>query len=181
MTFSYAWKLVTRNARRTLTYLFGLALAVGLFSGILFFVDVTARQMTATAIAPVLIDIIAHGTTPDVNITDAAPTIAIERGISAAEPVYTADFTSAIKLNGARPSPAGRMFAIQLSYLQTFDVLHISEGKFDPSGSGAVISEAMAIAQNVKIGDKIQLTFRDMDQPMELPVTGIANLDDAFL
>ena len=84
MIFSYAWKLVTRNSRRTFTYLFGLALAVGLFSGILFFVDVTARQMTATAIAPVKIDIIAHGTTPDVNISDAAPTIAAERGVSAA-------------------------------------------------------------------------------------------------
>src|SRR5215210_4789688 len=178
MIFSYAWKLVTRTARRTFTYLFGLALAVGLFSGILFFVDVTARQMTATAIAPVLIDIIAHGTTPDVNIIDAAPTIATERGVSAAEPVYAADFTSATKLDGNRPSPAGRMFAIQPSYLQTFEVLHISEGKFDPSGSGAVISEAMAIAQNIKIGDTIQLTFRDVDQPMELPVTGIVNLDD---
>ena len=116
MIFSYAWKLVTRNSRRTFTYLFGLALAVGLFSGILFFVDVTARQMTAAAIAPVKIDIIAHGTKPDVNIADAAPTIAVERGVSAAEPVYAADFTSAVKLNGNHPSPAGRMFAIQPSY-----------------------------------------------------------------
>jgi len=177
MILSYAWKLVTRNPRRTLTYLFGLALAVGLFSGILFFVDVTARQMTATAIAPVLIDIIAHGTTPDVNITDAAPTIGIERGVSAAEPVYAADFTSAIKLNGDHPSPAGRMFAIQPSYLQTFDVLQISEGKLDPSG--ALVSEAMAIAQNIKVGDSIQLTFGGVSNPVSLPVTGIINMDNA--
>ncbi|MEP7136072.1 MAG: FtsX-like permease family protein [Chloroflexota bacterium] len=177
MIFSYAWKLVTRNSRRTLTYLFGLALAVGLFSGILFFVDVTARQMTATAIAPVKIDIIAHGTTPDVNISEAAPTIANDRGVSAAEPVYAADFTSATKLNGEHPSPAGRMFAIQPSYLQTFDVLQISEGKLDPSG--AVISEAMAIAQNIKLGDSIQLTFNGVTDPVSLPVTGIINLDNA--
>jgi len=177
MIFSYAWKLVTRNSRRTFTYLFGLALAVGLFSGILFFVDVTARQMTTTAIAPVKIDIIAHGTKPDVNITDAAPTIAVERGVSAAEPVYAADFSSAIKLNGSQPSPAGRMFAIQPSYLQTFDVLQISEGKLD--SSGALISEAMAIAQNIKVGDSIQLTFGGVSNPVSLPVTGIINMDNA--
>lgn len=177
MIFTYAWKLVTRNPRRTFTYLFGLALAVGLFSGILFFVDVTARQMTATAIAPVKIDIIAHGTTPDVNIADAAPTIATQRGVSAAEPVYAADFSSAVKLNGSHPSPAGRMFAIQPSYLQTFDILQISAGKLDPSG--ALISEAMAIAQNIKIGDSIQLTFGGVPAPVQIPVTGIINMDNA--
>lgn len=177
MILSYAWKLVTRNPRRTLTYLFGLALAVGLFSGILFFVDVTARQMTATAIAPVKIDIIAHGTKPDVNIADAAPTIASARGVSAAEPVYAADFTSAVKLNGSQPSPAGRLFAIQPSYLQTFDVLQISQGRLDPAG--ALISEAMAIAQNIKVGDTIQLTFGGVNHPVSLPVTGILNMDNA--
>ena len=177
MILSYAWKLVTRNPRRTFTYLFGLALAVGLFAGILFFMDATARQMTAIAIAPVKIDIIAHGTKPNMNIADATPAIATQRGISAAEPVYTADFTSAVKLSSNHPSPAGRMFAIQPSYLQTFDVLQISAGKFDPSG--ALISEAMAIAQNIKIGDTIQLTFNGVTAPLQLPVTGILNLDNA--
>ena len=69
----YAWRLVTRNPRRTATYLFGLALAVGLFSGILFFVDATAREMTATAIAPIKLDIIAHATEPTVDVGAAAP------------------------------------------------------------------------------------------------------------
>lgn len=177
MTLSYAWKLVTRNPRRTFTYLFGLALAVGLFAGILFFVDATSRQMTATAIAPVKIDLIAHGTKPEVNVSDAAPTIAAARGVSAAEPVYAADFQSALKTGGGHPSPAGRLFAIQPSYLQTFDILQISEGKLDPSG--ALISEAMAISQNIKIGDTIQLTFGGVDSPVTLPVTGIVNLDNA--
>ena len=87
MTFAYAWKLVLRNPRRTGTYLFGLALAVGLFAGILFFVDATARQMTATALAPVKLDLVAHATTPDVAMPAIVPTIAQARGITAAEPV----------------------------------------------------------------------------------------------
>lgn len=177
MIFSYAWKLVTRNPRRTFTYLFGLALAVGLFAGILFFVDVTARQMTATAIAPVKVDIIAHGTQPDIHITDAAPTIATQRGVSVAEPVYAADFQAAVKTNGTHPSPAGRMFAFQPSYFQNFDVLQISEGKLDPSG--ALISEAMAISQNIQVGDSIQITFGGVNNPITLPVTGILNMDNA--
>ena len=53
---TYALQLILRNRRRTLTYLFGLVLAVGLFSGILFFVDASANKMTQTAIAPVVVD-----------------------------------------------------------------------------------------------------------------------------
>ena len=77
---AYAWRLVTRNPRRSATYLFGLALAVGLFAGILFFVDATTRQMTATALAPVKLDLVAHATKPDVNVADMVPTLSAQRG-----------------------------------------------------------------------------------------------------
>ena len=158
MIFAYAWRLVTRNPRRTLTYLFGLALAVGLFAGILFFVDATTRQMTSLALAPVKIDLVAHATTPDVNLAATVPTLAGQRGVSAAENVIAADFASALKVGDTQSSPSGRLFAINPSYLQTFDLLQISQGQFDPRG--ALISEAMAIAQNLKVGDTLQLTFR---------------------
>lgn len=177
MTLTYAWRLVTRNARRSATYLFGLALAVGLFAGILFFVDATARQMTATAIAPVKLDLVAHATKPDVNIAPMIPVLAAQRSVSAAEPVYAADFASAQKLGAAQVSPAGRMFAVSPSYFKTFDILQISEGKFDPAG--VMVSEAMAIAQNLKVGDSLQLSFSGIDKPIVLPVTGILNLDNA--
>ena len=152
MTLSYAWHLVLRNPRRTATYLFGLALAVGLFAGILFFVDSTTRQMTETALAPVRIDLVAHATSPDVKMPDVMTTLASQSGISAVEPVTTTDFNSAVKVGGSQPSPAGRMFAIAPSYLQTFDVLRVSEGKLDPNG--VMVSEAMAIARNLKVGDQ---------------------------
>ncbi len=177
MTFQYAWRLVMRNPRRTGTYLFGLALAVGLFAGILFFVDATARAMTATALAPVKLDIVAHGIKPDITVVDKVSAIKAQRGISAAEPVVAADFASAVKVGGGQPSPTGRMFAITPSYLQSFDVVHISQGKFDPAG--VLISEAMAITQKLQIGDSVQLTFVGVTKPLVLPVTGIANLDDA--
>jgi len=177
MTFSYAWRLVMRNPQRTATYLFGLALAVGLFSGILFFVDVMAREMTATALAPIKLDIIAHATAPTADAGAAAPVIAQQRGIAAAEAVTAADFASAVKVGGTHPSPAGRMFALQPSYFQTFDLLQISDGQFDPQG--VMVSEAMAIAQGIQVGDALQLTFAGVAQPVTLPVAGIVNLDNA--
>ncbi len=177
MIIVYAWRLVTRNLRRTTAYLFGLTLAVGLFAGILFFVDATARQMTSTAIAPVRLDIIAHATKPDVHVADTVPTIAAQRGVAAAEPVIAADFAAAVRVGGTQPSPAGRMFAINASYFQTFDILQISEGQFDPAG--VLVSEAMAIAQHLKVGDSLQLSFTGIDQPISLPVTGIIDLTNA--
>jgi putative ABC transport system permease protein len=177
MTIPYAWRLVTRNLRRTATYLFGLALAVGLFAGILFFVDVTTRQMTTTALAPVRLDIVAHATTPDVNLSTVTQTFATQPGVLAAEPVIVADFLSSNKTGSSQASPAGRMFALAPSYFQTFDVVQINSGA--PASDGVMISEAMAIAQNIKIGDQLTFTFAGIDQPISLPVSGIINMDNA--
>lgn len=177
MKISYAWKLVSRNLRRTGTYLFGLALAVGLFAGILFFVDVTTRQMTATALAPVQIDLVAHATSSDVNMADVIQNFSTQKGITTVEPVTTADFLSAVKMGGTQASPSGRMFAISQSYFQSFDILRLTEGSLNPNG--VMISEAMAIAQNLKVGDQVQFTFAGIDQPVTLPVTGIVNMDNA--
>jgi putative ABC transport system permease protein len=177
MTFLYAWRLVTRILRRTATYLFGLAFAVGLFAGILFFVDVTTRQMTTTALAPVRLDIVAHATTPDVNLSSVTQTFATQPGVLAAEPVIVADFLSSNKIGSSQISPAGRMFALAPSYFQTFDVVQISSGA--PASNGVMISEAMAIAQNIKIGDQMTFTFAGIDQPVSLPVSGVVNMDNA--
>lgn len=173
----YAWRLVIRNPRRTLTNMFGLALAVGLFAGILFFVDATARQMTTLALAPVKVDLIAHATKADVAVTAPALTLAQQRGITMAEPVIAADFASALKVGTTQSSPAGRIFAITPQYLQKFDVVQLSAGTFDVSG--AVVSEAMAVGQHLQIGDTLQMTFAGLAQPVAVPVTGIANLDNA--
>ena len=177
MMLAYAWRLVTRNLRRTATYLFGLALAVGLFAGILFFVDATARQMTATAIASVQLDLVAHAVAPNMDLPAVAKRLAGQRGILAVEPVTVADFTSAVKVGGRQPSPAGRLFAVNPSYFQTFDVVQVTEGRLDPGG--VMVCEEMAIAQQLKVGDTIQLTWAGLDRPVSLPITGIVNMSQA--
>lgn len=177
MMLAYAWRLVWRNPRRTATYLFGLALAVGLFAAILFFVDSSARAMTATALAPVRLDLVAHATSPDVDVSGLPPAIIAQRGVAAAEPVWVADFATAAKVGGASATPSGRLFALQAGYFTTFDLLAISSGQFDPQG--VLVSEAMAIAQGLSLGDQLTLTFAGVDAPVTLPVTGLVDMSNA--
>ena len=52
----YVWRDLVRNPRRTLASLVGVALGVGLFSGVLFFIDGSGATMTKRAIAPLALD-----------------------------------------------------------------------------------------------------------------------------
>src|SRR3954447_6696609 len=52
----YLWREVVRNPRRTLASLVGVTLGVGLFSGVLFFIDGSGASMTKRAIAPLALD-----------------------------------------------------------------------------------------------------------------------------
>ena len=54
---AYAWRDLLRNPRRTLAAMTGVMLGVGLFSGVLFFVDGSGATMTGRAVAPLTLDI----------------------------------------------------------------------------------------------------------------------------
>jgi putative ABC transport system permease protein len=53
---AYVWRDLVRNPRRTLASLAGVVLGVGLFSGVLFFIDGSGASMTKRALAPLAID-----------------------------------------------------------------------------------------------------------------------------
>lgn len=53
---AYARRDLLRNPRRTLASLVGVILGVGLFSGVLFFIDGSGASMTKRAVAPVALD-----------------------------------------------------------------------------------------------------------------------------
>lgn len=57
LVLRYASRDLLRNPRRTLVSLVGVALGVGLFSGVLFFMDGASASMTDRAIAPLALDI----------------------------------------------------------------------------------------------------------------------------
>jgi putative ABC transport system permease protein len=52
----YVWRDLVRNPRRTLAALLGIALGVGLFSAVLFFVDGSSASMSQRAVGPLPID-----------------------------------------------------------------------------------------------------------------------------
>jgi len=194
MIASYAWKLVTRNKQRSFTFVFGLVLSIGLFSGILFFIDTLSRGMAQKALAPVTLDMVAHTVKAEVDPLAMVPKIMSLRGVSSVEPVASADFASAIggpsvlgSSTGNSPSTVadplngsivgGRMFAINPSYLSTFNLVKISQGSFQERG--VVISESMAVSRKLGLGDSLNLTFSDIKRTFTLPITGIATMEGA--
>jgi putative ABC transport system permease protein len=52
----YVWRELVRNPRRTMAALVGLTLGVGLFSGVLFFVDGSSATLTQRSLAPLALD-----------------------------------------------------------------------------------------------------------------------------
>jgi putative ABC transport system permease protein len=52
----YVWRELVRNPRRTLASLVGVALGIGLFSGVLFFIDGSSASMTDRALQPLALD-----------------------------------------------------------------------------------------------------------------------------
>ncbi len=64
MIARYVWRELVRNPRRTFASLAGVTLGIGLFSGVLFFIDGSGASMTQRAIAPLAIDMQRVLTTP---------------------------------------------------------------------------------------------------------------------
>src|SRR3712207_3191371 len=52
----YVWRDLVRNPRRSVAAITGIALGVGLFSAVLFFIDGSSASMTQRALAPLPID-----------------------------------------------------------------------------------------------------------------------------
>src|SRR5512134_251718 len=52
----YVWRDLVHNPRRTLASLVGVTLGIGLFSGVLFFMDGSGATMTQRAVAPLTLD-----------------------------------------------------------------------------------------------------------------------------
>lgn len=57
LVLRYVWRDLLHNPRRTLASLVGVTLGVGLFSGVLFFIDGSGATLTERALAPLALDI----------------------------------------------------------------------------------------------------------------------------
>jgi putative ABC transport system permease protein len=139
----------------------GVALAVGLFSGIAFFVDSSASQMTRRAIAPVTIDLQAGITRPL-----AAP-ISIVESVTPVPPLSAAqqvDVSLVVSNNGSLPATSvviSEVLPDQLRYVPGSTVA-AGTAVTDLSGAGAATGPLAAGINvgNLGPGGRVTVTFR---------------------
>ena len=174
---SYALQLIARNPRRTFTYLFAVVLAVGLFAGILFFVDASSRRMTQAAVQAVKVDLQVYSTlaTPDLNPILAA--LKQTPNVVAAQPLLSVDFAGAANAAGDKTATAGKVFVVTPEYLSSLKTLRLAAGTFDPQGT--LVSQQLFGALGIKLGDTIMVDFAQMAQPVPLTVTGVVDTSQA--
>jgi putative ABC transport system permease protein len=172
---SHAARNVFRKPVQTLMYLLGLMLAVGLFADTLFFVDLSQRDMTKNALAPVQVDMVARAATAELPAGALEQTLKGQVIVKSAEPVSNADFASLSKVGGSISSAAGKVFALNDSYYKTFGFLPIVSGQFNPKG--AMVGDATATQLGLKVGDTIQIKFAaGIKNPYKIKVSGIVDM-----
>jgi len=177
----YVLKDLLRNPRRTLASVAGVALAVGLFSGVAFFVDSSASQMTARAIAPVAIDMQAGLTQPlgtllsrPADLAAIRNSISAVRGVSATEPFALFDLPAGrLRAGGTVMNQPVKVLAVNPSYLKTFPVISVSDGSFQ--AGTALLSQPAADLLLATPGASLTLAVPGVTAPVVLPRTGIAD------
>jgi putative ABC transport system permease protein len=185
---SYTLRDLWRNPRRTLASLAGVVLAVGLFSGIAFFVDSSAATMTAHAIAPVALDM-----QVDLSAPLASPLAVTETSVMAGP--LAAGETSAIRLvvtnRSSRPStgvvvrdqpPQGLAYVAGSTTVNGHPVADaasgstltagVSLGDLPPNGQVVVSYTTKAAAA---LPSTLALPFAASVTSTEQPAPGVAN------
>jgi len=174
----YALRAFKRAGMRNAAYALGVALAVALLSGTLFFVDRSAGEMTQRALAPVLIDFQARAIDPQGDPAAFAGQLQSQPGILAALPVVSVQAGAAPTTTSSAADIAPvRLFALQTDYLSTFPVLTLTTGTFDPKG--VMISEQLATRLGLRLGDPFALTIRGRNAPYPVTLSGTVNTDQS--
>lgn len=171
-TLRYALQAVGRNPRRGGAYIFGLTLAVGLFSAILFFVDASSSRMTQAAVAPLPVDLQARSTIGAQDLSGPAAAMRRDPLVRQVGQVRTLVFSGASGPSGAS-APGGTVFVIDPGFYKSFPTLRIAAGRVD--GSGVMVSQSMARTLGVRLGDQISIAFDQLPQPITVAVTGVVD------
>jgi len=174
---AYTLRMVLRTPGRSLTLVSGLALGVALVVSVLFFVESSSRQFTQTAIAPVPVDMVGHATTATLDEPKVISQFRAQPVVATVEPFDTVDLAAMSKPGGAAKTPPAKLFAIDRSFLTTFDLLRVGAGAFD--ANGVLVSEATASRLGLKTGDAITLEIPALAAPYQTKVTGVLDTSHA--
>jgi len=172
---SLACRSIMRLPRRSAGAVAGTALAVGLLSAVLFFVDASAHAMTGRALAGVSVDMQATVVGPGLSLDTARAAVARHAGVRDAARFARAPLLGSSLQRGPTlaTSGAGAVVAVDPSYLRTFDALRLRAGAF---GSGGVLlSQDMGTNLGARVGDVVTLALPGAGGPYRVRVTGIVN------
>lgn len=179
---SYVLRDLVRNPRRTLASVSGVALAVGLFSGIAFFVDSSSSQMTSRAIAPVTIDMQAGlirplAAAPDPSAPDLA---AIQRsiesvnGVVAAKPFALVDLPAGrLRAGNAVINQPVKLVAFDPTYLNAFPAVTVPGGEL--KAGSALLSQSAWDGLAAAQGTVLEVTLPGAPAPLQVPAAGVAD------
>jgi putative ABC transport system permease protein len=197
----YAWHDLTRNTRRTLASMAGVALGVGLFSGVLFFIDGSAATMTNRALAPLTLDIqrIVTAEPIGLSLTERIPgATAINAGHRAkVEITVTNDGTAPaneVVIHDEPPRPLR-----YVSETTTLDGIPLPDidgdsplshgiagfgmniGRMEPGGSVTVaytVEAAAAVADMTSLPTRATASSRERQVPIEANAPPVLTLDE---
>lgn len=179
---SYSLRALVRQPLRTLASMVGVALAVALFASVATFIDGSAGLMTARALAPVPIDLQVGLTAPLAatapSLSSLRTAIAATPGIVAADPFASVDLgPGALAAGTTRSSGPTALFALDPQYLRDFPLLRLTAGTFSPGA--AILSSDAARSLAVLPGGHVAVRIPGRAAPLELTVTGVADLGAA--
>lgn len=179
---SYSLRALLRQPLRTLASLTGVALAVALFASVAAFVDGSAGLMTARALAPVPIDLQVALTAPLAGTAPSVPalrsSIAATPGVAAVDPFASVDLgAGALRSGTTTSSGPTALFALDPRYLRDFPLVRLTAGTM--SAGGAVLSADAARSLGVASGGQVAVRIPGRAAPLDLTVSGIADLTAA--
>jgi putative ABC transport system permease protein len=189
---SYVIRDLVRNPRRSLASVTGIALAVGLFSGVSFFVDSSSSQMTARAVAPVTLDMQAAvinplGTGKTAPVIANAPTLSLSQIQAATRGLHGVRvaelFASIVLPAGSVRGPAGAvtgpvtLMGFDPSYLQSFPLVRTTAGVYRTATG--MLSQPTTDLLGGTPGSSVTVTLPGRVSPLTLPVSGVADFASA--
>jgi hypothetical protein len=189
---SYVLRDLVRNPRRSLASVTGIALAVGLFSGVSFFVDSSSSQMTARAVAPLTLDMQAGlinplGTGKTAAVIANAPALSLSQIQAAARGLHgvrvAEQFASIVLPTGSVRGPAGAvtgpvtLMGFDPSYLQAFPLVRTTAGAYR-TATGMLSQPATDLIGGTP-GSSVTVSLPGRVSPLTLPVSGVADFASA--
>src|ERR1700694_2141366 len=110
----YALHALGRSPQRTVAGVFGIVLAIGLLSSVLFYIGSSARDMTQRTIANVPVDMRAQALSYNLNTQQTLEPLRSQKDIVAVQPLTMSHFSgsSATKAGQTFTTSTGTIFAV---------------------------------------------------------------------